>query len=124
MDERAAMTFLDEIEAFLDQTGIHKNRFGKAITGNPSFVQRLMAGVEPKPSTVTKARAFMNEHRSVKIEPRISNEEHLRRSLLPNQHVVRPRPIIVVDRDPCGFCGIRRDLGCKHYPKSEPVRVA
>jgi hypothetical protein len=119
-----AMTFLDEIENFLHQTGIQKSKFGKAITGNPNFVQRVIQGSKTKPSTVAKARAFMAEHRGVKIEPRISNEEHLRRSLLLNQHVVRPHSITVVDRDPCGFCGIRRDLGCKHYPKSEPVRIA
>jgi hypothetical protein len=118
------MTFIDEIESFLEQTGIQRNKFGKAITGNPSFVQRLKAGVEPKPSTVSKARAFMADHRGIKIEPRISKEEHLRRSISPNQHVVRHRPIIVVDRDPCGFCGIRRDLGCNHYQKSEPMRIA
>ena len=35
----------------------------------------------------------------------------------------KPRPgdgepisAIRVDRDPCGFCGTRRDIGCRHHP--------
>jgi hypothetical protein len=69
------MTFLDEIETFLHQTGIQKSKFGKAITGNPNFVQRVIQGSKTKPSTVAKARAFMAEHRGVKIEPCVSQSE-------------------------------------------------
>lgn len=25
--------------------------------------------------------------------------------------------LVRVDREPCGKCGTRRDVGCKHYPK-------
>ena len=26
----------------------------------------------------------------------------------------QPVPSIFVDRDPCGFCGVRGDIGCRH----------
>jgi hypothetical protein len=30
-----------------------------------------------------------------------------------------------VDREPCFKCGVRRDVGCKHFPKqTEPERAA
>lgn len=27
--------------------------------------------------------------------------------------------ITYVTRDPCFWCGTKRDVGCKHYPKTE-----
>ena len=34
------------------------------------------------------------------------------------------RPVVAVDRTPCFSCGTRKDLGCHHHPRSEPMEIA
>lgn len=117
------MTFLDEIEAFLKLTSMSPTRFGKAVCNSPTFVDEVRGGRSCGKMVKARTREYMAANQHLRIIPIVSQEEKLRRSVKPNQHVVRHRPLIFVDRDPCGFCGIRRDIGCNHYEKSEPVRI-
>ena len=117
------MTFLDEIEAFLEATNMPTSMFGKAVCKNPSLVNKIREGRQCGKTVQARARAYMEAKKGVIIVPRVSVEENQRRSVKPNQHIVRHRTYTVIDREPCGFCGVRRDLGCNHYQKSEPVRI-
>lgn len=53
------MTLLQEIEAFLADTGMSATSFGKLALNDPPFVQQLRKGRDLKLSTAEKVRAFM-----------------------------------------------------------------
>jgi len=40
-------------------------------------------------------------------------EKALRKKAEDERAATLPR----VERDPCGFCGVRRDVGCRHFPR-------
>lgn len=52
-------SLLDEIEAFLTDTGMGSSYFGKQAVGNSEIVQRLRTGGRVWPETDTKIRAFI-----------------------------------------------------------------
>lgn len=51
--------FLEEVEAFLAQTGMGETYFGRVSVGNSELVNRLRAGGRCWPETQRKARDFM-----------------------------------------------------------------
>lgn len=53
------MTLLQEIEAFLNRTGMSATAFGAKALNDPPFVQQLRDGRDPKMSTVDRIRDFM-----------------------------------------------------------------
>jgi hypothetical protein len=50
---------LDEIEAFLSETGMGPSYFGKQAVGNSEIVARLRNGGRTWPETEAQLRAFM-----------------------------------------------------------------
>jgi hypothetical protein len=52
---------LDEIEAFLERTGMAPSYFGKRV-GNSDVVARLRKGADVRTRTAAKIRAFMSSH--------------------------------------------------------------
>lgn len=57
---------VDEIDAFLAETGMGVSYFGKAATGNSEVVRRLRLGREILPSTEAKIRAFLAQRQERK----------------------------------------------------------
>jgi homoserine dehydrogenase len=55
---------LDEIEAFLAETGVSPTLFGYAVMSDPTFVPNLRQGREPRSATITKARQGMAAYRA------------------------------------------------------------
>ena len=55
---------LEEIDAFLERTGMAHTRFGSEAMKDPSFVTRLRKNKNPTTKTVQKVRAFMERHQS------------------------------------------------------------
>ncbi len=53
--------FRDTVEAWLEATGTAPARLGMDALGDPSFVQRLMRGREPRLDTADRVLAFMAE---------------------------------------------------------------
>ena len=53
--------FRDTVRSYLDRTGTAPARLGLDALGDPSFVQRLMRGREPRLETADKVLAFMGE---------------------------------------------------------------
>lgn len=57
------MTLLQEIEAFLTETGMSATAFGLDALNDPPFVAQLRGGRDPKMSTAERCRAFMAAER-------------------------------------------------------------
>jgi hypothetical protein len=60
------LPLLNDIEAFLAETGMGPSYFGKQAVGNSELVQRLRDGKRVWPETEAKARAFMMYARKAK----------------------------------------------------------
>lgn len=54
--------FLNEIESFLERTGMKPAAFGKAAVKDPSFVRDLRAGRSPSLALVDRVNEFMASH--------------------------------------------------------------
>jgi predicted transcriptional regulator len=57
---------LGAITRYLDATGIAPTRFGKLVNNDPSLVSGLIAGREPRRSTVAKIMAQIAKHPGVR----------------------------------------------------------
>lgn len=132
---------LDQIERYLIRTGMTAVSFGHHALDRMNFMSTLRRGSRPQPRTYQQCYAFMDKFPDGKfakkaLEKKSESErkreirrkalEH-RKSLNPNGHVSRSvliGPVVVVDRTPCFMCGTRGDIGCEHYPPSEPVTIA
>jgi predicted transcriptional regulator len=55
-------TFLMEVEAFLDRTGMAPSRLGSLALGDPSLVAELRGGRDLKASTMDRVRKCMRDH--------------------------------------------------------------
>jgi len=61
---------LQEIEAFMAETGIGAFRFGLRAVGNGRLVERLRSGGRVWPETEMEIRAFMRNMRDKKPSPK------------------------------------------------------
>jgi hypothetical protein len=52
---------LREIEKFLRQTDVPPTRFGREAVGDPRFVFDLRNGRDPRPNTVRRVIAFLEQ---------------------------------------------------------------
>ena len=57
------MHLLREVEKFLRISDIPPTRFGREAMRDPRFVFDLRRGREPRPRTVARVRAFLDEAR-------------------------------------------------------------
>lgn len=57
------MHLLREVERFLRQADIPATRFGREALGDPRFVFDLRNGRDPRPGTVAKVRAYLENGR-------------------------------------------------------------
>ena len=53
------MHLLREVEKFLNRSQTAPTQFGRDAVGDPRFVFDLRNGREPRPSTVSRVRAFL-----------------------------------------------------------------
>nr|WP_010400597.1 hypothetical protein [Paracoccus sp. TRP] len=61
---RTPPTFLQEIEAFLAETGMGESYFGKRAAGNSELVSRLRGNGRVWPETEAKVRSFISAVRT------------------------------------------------------------
>ena len=54
--------FRDEVEAFLEITGVKRSELGGEVTGNRSFAAWLLKGGSPELATVDRTLEFMAEN--------------------------------------------------------------
>lgn len=55
------MNLLREVEKFLRRSDTAPTRFGRDVVGDPRFVFDLRNGRDPRPSTVARVRAYLEE---------------------------------------------------------------
>lgn len=55
------MHLLREVEKFLRHNGIPATRFGREAMGDPRFVFDLRNGRDPRPQTVNRVLAYLQE---------------------------------------------------------------
>ena len=63
MTDPRVIEFRQRVEKFLAKTGMKKTRLGTEVTGDPSFVDQLREGREPKWSTIAKFDAYMKGYK-------------------------------------------------------------
>ncbi len=68
MTEREKL--LQEIERFVERTGVPESRLGMEAVGNPSFVLRLRKGRRIWLDTAEKVRDYMKNYRPPKARPK------------------------------------------------------
>lgn len=61
-----AAPILDEIDAYLRESGMGASYFGKVATGNSELVARLRAGGRVWPETEAKVRDFIRSQRKAR----------------------------------------------------------
>lgn len=64
----ASIPVLEEIDAFLAETGMSASYFGKKATGNSELVSRLRAGRPIQSDTEQRVRAFIKAQRRAKAK--------------------------------------------------------
>ena len=55
------MHLLREVEKYLRQSDVAPTRFGRDAVGDPRFVFDLRNGRDPRPTTVARVRAYLEE---------------------------------------------------------------
>lgn len=120
IDESLAL--IAEINRWCRRTGTNYNRFVTAAGVRPSLRSSVRRGTRLTITTAEIIRTTMRDN------PRgIDREEHKRRLKRRADDVVRrqrqrvaatyPAVLVRVDRSPCPRCAVRKDIGCKHFPK-------
>lgn len=117
MSERLAL--LRELTAYAERWRIGPTALGKAICRDPNMVGRLQDGREPTEAKRTKVRAWLTQHADGPPASVVSRRAP--RRIPPPSPPPRPDPPLPiegrrVDRDACGMCGVRGDIGCRHRP--------
>ena len=59
---------LNRIEHHLTATGVAATRFGRAVVGDPRFVEDLRAGRTPRERTVTKVARYLDHRDSSSVD--------------------------------------------------------
>ena len=54
-------TFIAEIDAYIERSGMTPTEFGLAVMRDGSFDERLKGGKDPRASTIDRVRRWMNE---------------------------------------------------------------
>ena len=55
------MNLLREVEKYLRQSELAPTRFGREVLGDPRFVFDLRNGRDPRPRTVARVRAYLED---------------------------------------------------------------
>jgi len=55
------MELLEQIEVYLEKSGVSPSTFGRMAVGDPRFVQDLRSGRRPRLQTLERVRRFLSE---------------------------------------------------------------
>lgn len=111
-----------EINRWIRRTGCNYNRFVAAAGVRPSLRSAVRRGTRLTITTAEIIRATM------KANPRgIDRDEHRQRVQRRSREALNrqrqrtrkafPAEPVRVDRTPCPKCGVRKDIGCKHWAR-------
>lgn len=112
------------VQSYLRKTKTNYNRLVTAAGVNPSVrtdvkkrgkrltmktAEKLRAAMRQNPNGIPK-----EQHKQTVIR---RTRERLTRVKRKTQQAY-PAQLVRVDRTPCFKCGIRKDIGCEHFPKA------
>lgn len=107
-----------QFAAYVERVGVPISTLGRRITGEPNAAKNFLNGKAKKPQqrTLEKFVAFMKDHpdggtrqvRQNRIVDAVMGQSPYRKGAEPIS-------------DPCPFCGIRGELGCKHRRPWGPI---
>lgn len=136
------MNMLSEIEKYKRgfSEPIADTKLGRLMIGDPNLMITLRQGRVLRLSAAKKIREFIKKYPDPqqalkdaknKINPATLKKNRSRKcdqskAILRHNNSIRnveftSDTIRYDNRDPCFYCGIRGDLGCKHKPKSEEI---
>jgi hypothetical protein len=116
----AAQALLEEIEAWCERTKSARTLIGKVLFEVPGFYSLLKLRLTVTTEKEAKVREFMTANPDGWVGeppyPRRSHVRHLNTFDGFGMAEERERAIAArrVDRDPCQFCGVRPEVGCRH----------
>lgn len=70
-------TLLDDIDQFLDETGMSESYFGKRSVGNSELVSRLRKGGRVWPETASRVLSFIQERRNASATSDVSSAANI-----------------------------------------------
>jgi hypothetical protein len=108
----AALQLMAIVDRWCRRTGTNYHRLVTAARVPPN----TRAGVRQGKRRLTFTLAQRLTDTMEKNPYGITKQQHLVNRLTPAApfiHQVIPEP---VDRSPCPRCGVRKDIGCKHFP--------
>jgi hypothetical protein len=124
-------TLRDDVEAYLARTGVSVTRFGRTCVGDQRLVRDLRGSSKVGPIREARIRATMAAHPDgmppiqcePTMRPRMRLDKRVRPTRLVDENGEHRGPVpeqLRVNRDPCGWCGVRADIGCSH-PRAAPT---
>jgi hypothetical protein len=124
-----------EMQKYCAKNNILEAKLCKNAFGDVYLFKDMQNGRKLKEKTVIKVEKFMSDYPDfstfmpLKKPKKAAVKKHKIRpkSIFPHSHYVR-NPIseiapITVFRDPCFYCGVRGDIGCRHKPVYDDVSV-
>lgn len=96
--------------------GVPLRQFAAPLSSSvDQWLKQTELALEPKPHTVARVQALL-EGRPVPPPPPNNFQKSPRRptGVIVREMVDAASVLEPVDREPCFFCGVRADVGCKH----------
>jgi len=111
------------VEHYLREHGLPAAFLSKHAVKNLSFIADVRKGCIPLHRTMDMMEKFLDENpNGVPYKGRNTEGDYIGYdAIMQKRWDAMQINALVVDRDPCFKCGVRKDIGCKHHPKSEPV---
>ena len=110
------MSLLLKIEKFLERTGTPISTAGRVAVKDPGAIQRMRRGATPTAKSAVKWEQFFKDYpEGIPKKKRGRGKEVMHHVRGHSEKMQKPYPKgEEPDRNPCGYCGIRGELGCKH----------
>lgn len=126
MSEAESLAIIEQVNAWCRRTGSSYNKLVTAARVAPCTRSHVRMGKRRLTHQVAArltATMQANPHGIAKDEHKRRVREVEARALARVLYQRRTEPPRVVDRSPCPRCGVRRDIGCQHFPAFESERA-
>jgi hypothetical protein len=116
---------LARIEDYMSTHRLPATFLSKHAVKNVNFIADMRKGCVALHRTMDMMEKFLDENpNGIAYKGRVSTDDYIGYDAIMAQRFERmDANAFIVDRDPCFQCGVRKDIGCQHHPKSEPVAL-
>jgi len=111
------------VEHYMATHGLPATFLSKHAVNNTNFIADVRKGCVALHRTMDMMEKFLDENpNGIPYKGRVSTDDYIGYdAIMQKRWDAMQINAVVVDRDPCFKCGVRKDIGCAHHPKSEPV---